>query len=659
MEKRLFWQLCNLSDRGILTENMHMKYILAGSVTLLFLVMSFVSRVSFPIAGIVKDAATGKVLKGVIVKVKGGATAVKTNDEGKFNLVIDGKNATLIFSAMGYVTVQQKVNEGDKQIEVQLAAVVNRLEELVVVGYGTEKDMSKDMAVAQTAAPAAVMLQGRVPGLSISTASRRKQHFPHEYERQPHDREGYDAITENNFKAVSDDPLSTFSIDVDAASYSNVRRMLSMGQLPPAGAVRIEEMINYFRYDYTPPVNGEPFSINTEIAACPWSPKHRLVSVGLQGKIIPTDDLPASNLVFLIDVSGSMGEPNKLPLVQQSLKLLVDQLRAKDRVALVVYAGSAGLVLPSTSGAEKMKIKDAIDRLESGGSTAGGAGIQLAYKMARDNFMKPGNNRIILCSDGDFNVGASSDAALEAMIENERKSGVFLTILGYGMGNYQDAKMQKLAGKGNGNHAYIDNLSEARKVLVKEFGGTLFAIAKDVKLQVEFNPSQVQAYRLVGYENRMLNKEDFNDDLKDAGELGSGHTVTALYEIIPTGVHSEFIKSVDPLRYQQKSNHVNNSTSEIMTIKFRYKLPDGEVSKLITRAVIAGTGTTSDNFRFAAAVAEFGMVLRNSSFKQQSSYENASKLAKGALGDDEEGYRSEFIRLIKNAQDIQNGISTR
>ena len=336
---------------------------------------------------------------------------------------------------------------------------------------------------------------------------------------KPYNTEDYDNIIENKFLAATQNPLSTFSIDVDEASYSNVRRYLENGSIPPAGAVRIEEMINYFDYDYTKPTNGEPFTVNTEISECPWNPQHKLVHIGLQGKEIPVDNLPPSNMDFLVDVSGSMDEPNKLPLVQASMKMLVDQLREKDKVAIVVYAGSAGLVLPSTSGANKIKIKEAIDNLQAGGSTAGGEGIKLAYKTAKENFIKNGNNRIILATDGDFNVGASSDDDLVRMIEQERKSGVFLSVLGYGMGNYKDNKMQQLADKGNGNHSYIDNINEARKVLVNEFGSTLFTIAKDVKIQIEFNPSKVQAYRLVGYENRMLASEDFNDDNKDAGEL--------------------------------------------------------------------------------------------------------------------------------------------
>ena len=467
--------------------------------------------------------------------------------------------------------------------------------------------------------------------------------------------EDYDNIVENKFLAATQNPLSTFSIDVDEAAYSNVRRYLENGSIPPAGAVRIEEMVNYFDYNYPKPVNGEPFTVNTEISECPWNPQHKLVHIGLQGKEIPVDNLPPSNMVFLVDVSGSMNEANKLPLVQASMNMLVDQLREKDKVAIVVYAGSAGLVLPSTSGSNKVKIKEAINNLEAGGSTAGGEGIILAYKTAKENFIKNGNNRIILATDGDFNVGVSSDDDLVRLIEQERKSGVFLSVLGYGMGNYKDNKMQQLADKGNGNHSYIDNIGEARKVLVNEFGSTLFTIAKDVKIQVEFNPSKVQAYRLVGYENRMMAAEDFNDDAKDAGELGSGHTVTALYEVIPVGVQDDFTKSVDQIKYQSNDRKFFDKTDEIMTIKLRYKKPDEDVSKLITHPVMdnhTALANTSDNFRFSAAVAEFGLLLRGSDYKQQSSYDQVVSLAKGSKGIDNNGYRSEFIRLVQAATSL-------
>jgi len=464
--------------------------------------------------------------------------------------------------------------------------------------------------------------------------------------------EGYDNIVENKFLAATQEPLSTFSIDVDEAAYSNIRRFLQNGALPPAGAVRIEEMINYFDYVYPKPQNEEPFTVNTEISECPWSPQHKLVHIGLQGKEIPVENLPNSNFVFLIDVSGSMDEPNKLPLVKSSLNMLVDQIRENDRVAIVVYAGNAGLVLPSTKGNDKTKIKEAINELGAGGSTAGGEGIRLAYKIAKENFVQDGNNRVILATDGDFNVGVSSEDELVRLIENERKGGVFLSVLGFGIGNYQDNKMQQLADKGNGNHSYIDNINEAKKVLVKEFGSTLFTIAKDVKIQIEFNPVKVQAYRLVGYENRMLAAEDFNDDTKDAGEIGSGHTVTALYEIIPVGVSDAFIKPVDPLKYQSNEKKIiSNGTNEIMTIKLRYKRPDGDISKLIQRSVVddqTNLANTSDNFRFSAAVAEFGLLLRNSEYKQQGNYQQVISLARSAKGKDENGYRAEFIGLAQS-----------
>nr|WP_240348159.1 VWA domain-containing protein [Longitalea arenae] len=453
--------------------------------------------------------------------------------------------------------------------------------------------------------------------------------------------------------AATQHPLSTFSIDVDEAAYSNVRRYINNGSIPPAGAVRIEEMVNYFDYSYPKPKNEEPFTVNTELSECPWNPQHRLVHIGLQGKEIPVRNLPNANLVFLIDVSGSMEDANKLPLVKSSLKILADQLRPDDKVAIVVYAGNAGLVLPSTSGANKSAIKQAIDQLEAGGSTAGGEGIQLAYTIARENFIKGGNNRIILATDGDFNVGASSDDELVALIEKERKSGVFLSVLGYGMGNYKDNKMQQLADKGNGNHSYIDNINEARKVLVTEFGSTLFTIAKDVKIQVEFNPAKVQGYRLIGYENRVMAAEDFNDDQKDAGELGSGHTVTALYEVIPAGVKTDFIGKVDELKYQPtKISLTPGGSDEIMTIKLRYKKPDEELSKLIVHPVNdthLALANTSDNFRFSAAVACFGMLLRNSAFKQHATFQQVLQLAKGAKGADENGYRQEFINLAQAA----------
>jgi Ca-activated chloride channel family protein len=409
--------------------------------------------------------------------------------------------------------------------------------------------------------------------------------------------------------------------------------------------------VNYFDYDYAPPKDEHPFAVHTEISTAPWNAKHRLIHIGLQGKKIPTENLPPSNLVFLLDVSGSMAEPNKLPLVKNSFRMLVEQLREEDRVAIVVYAGAAGVVLEPTSGSNKKEIIAALDRLEAGGSTAGGEGIRLAYALAKEHFKENGNNRMIIATDGDFNVGESSNAAMERLIEEKRKDGIFLTVLGYGMGNYKDSKMETLADKGNGNYAYIDNISEARKVLVNEFGGTLFTIAKDVKLQVEFNPTKVQAYRLIGYENRMLKSEDFNNDKKDAGDLGSGHTVTALYEIIPVGIKSEFF-NIDELKYSTTTiNPSAQASNELMTIKLRYKKPKEEQSKLIVHPLVDSNtelSKTSENFRWSASVAAFGMLLRESEFANGFTYDQILSMAQSARGSDEEGYRVEFINMVKS-----------
>jgi len=623
-----------------------MRYVFIGLIMMAIAMIAFKPNNPIIVQGQLKDEL-GAPIVGAMVCEKGKNNCTVTDTAGKYKLTVSSENSTLVFSSIGYSSVNVKVN-GRSTVNAQAKPTVNKLEEVVVTALGIAD---------------AEYEPGNSRGNYNLAQRKAKSSYPPPTPRYGNadtafNTEGYDAITENRFKDVKGNPLSTFSIDVDAASYSNIRRFLTQGQMPPAGSVRIEEMINYFHYDYPQPTNEDPFSINTEMAECPWNKNHRLVLIGLQGRKIPTVNLPPSNLVFLIDVSGSMEDENKLPLVKASMKLLVEQLREQDRVAIVVYAGNAGLVLPSTSGANKQRIKDAIDRLEAGGSTAGGAGIKLAYQVARQNLAKQGNNRVILCTDGDFNVGESSDASLESMIEKERQSGVFLTVLGYGMGNYQDAKMQKLADKGNGNHAYIDGINEARKVLVNEFGGTLFTIAKDVKLQIEFNPFKVQAYRLIGYENRMLNKEDFNNDQKDAGELGSGHTVTALYEIIPVGAKNEFQESVDPLKYQTNPNPGSSEGNEIMTVKFRYKKPDGDQSKLIVHPVIESLlafNRSSDNFRFAAAVAEFGLLLNKSDFKQQSSYANVTKLAQGALSKDEEGYRREFLQLVSKAFSIAGG----
>lgn len=475
------------------------------------------------------------------------------------------------------------------------------------------------------------------------------------------DREQYELTRENAFLGVVDNPLSTFSIDVDRASYGNVRRFVNANRLPPPGAVRIEELVNYFAYDYPDPEGAEPFAIHTELAGCPWNREHRLVRIALQGKRVDTEDLPPSNLVFLIDVSGSMQDPDKLALIKTALPLLVMQLRAVDRVAIVVYAGTAALWLDSTPGDRKRTILESIERLEAAGSTAGGAGITRAYEIAEENFVKSGNNRLILATDGDFNVGVTSDAALVQLIEEKRKGGVFLTVLGVGEGNLQDAKMEKLADHGNGNYAYLDDLLEAQKVLVSEMGGTLFTIAKDVKIQVEFNPARVKSYRLIGYENRLLAKEDFADDKKDAGELGAGHTVTALYEI--ETARDEHSSKETELRYVDVGIKPDAFTrEEILTVRLRYKAPDGDESKLVERTALdrgASFANASVDFRFATAVAELGMILRDSKFKGTASYDDVIETAESALGMDPNGYRAEFVELAETCKAIAPQVSER
>lgn len=467
--------------------------------------------------------------------------------------------------------------------------------------------------------------------------------------------EEYDPIFENDYLDVVRNPLSTFSIDVDAASYSNARRFIVQGQLPPKDAVRIEEFINYFNYDYPQPRDEHPFAVYTELAPCPWNPDRALLHIGLQGKAIPAAALPPSNLVFLLDVSGSMDDPYKLPLLKSAFQLLVEQLGPQDRIAIVVYAGAAGQVLPSTSCDQKEDILAAIHNLEAGGSTAGGEGLQLAYEIAAKHFLPAGNNRIILATDGDFNVGPSSDAELVRLIEEKRKSGIFLSVLGFGSGNYKDAKMEKLADHGNGNFYYIDNMLEAKKVLVSEMGGTLLTIAKDVKIQVEFNPAQVARYRLIGYENRLLQTEDFANDRKDAGELGAGHSVTALYELELTGTRPPATDSVD---YRYQTTRIKPeafASEELAALRLRYKQPSDTSSQLLQLAIpsrLTPPQQASADFRFAAAVAAFGLVLRQSAYKGSASFEKVLTLATPARGDDRAGYRDDFIRLVGEARAI-------
>ena len=466
------------------------------------------------------------------------------------------------------------------------------------------------------------------------------------------DTDEYDSFVENPFENSAVTPLSTFSIDVDNASYTNIRKFINNGQSVPKDAVRVEEMMNFFKYSYAQPTNDNPFSINTEYGDCPWNTNHKLVKIGLQGKEIPSGNLPNSNFVFLIDVSGSMSSENKLPLVIESLKVLTKQLRNEDKISIVVYAGAAGLVLPATSGNDKEKIIASLENLQAGGSTAGGEGIELAYKVAEENFIKGGNNRVIIATDGDFNVGASSDSDIISLIEEKRKSDVFLTCLGYGMGNYKDSKLEKLADKGNGNYAYIDNMQEANRFLGKEFKGSMFAIAKDVKIQIEFNPKHVQNYRLIGYENRKLRNEDFTNDAIDAGELGSGHTVTALYEIIPVDVKSDFSLAPIDLKYSKTKTENDSLANELATIKFRYKKPDGNKSIEIVQTIenqAINLENCSEDFKFCSAVAWFGLKLRASKLITNTNKSAILELAMKSKTKDIEGYRSEFIRLVESA----------
>lgn len=587
--------------------------------------------------GIIYDAADKSVIIGATVRVIETNAGTVSDANGAYWLKAD-KGQTIEVSYVGYKT--QKIKVKNAKTDVLLKQDVELLEEVVVVAFGTQQ-------------------QKMMTGSAVS-ARNGFHHRPPVIRPYPREvnTEEYESFKENRFLSAVNHPLSTFSLDVDAASYANVRRMINQGQMPDKDAVRVEEMINYFSYNYTQPKGAHPVNIVTEKAVCPWNNKHQVVRIGVKAREIPSETLPPSNFVFLIDVSGSMFGPNRLPLVKSSMKLLVNNLRAKDRVAIVTYAGSAGEALPSTSGADKQKIIEALDNLQAGGSTAGGAGIKLAYKIAEKNFVKGGNNRVILCTDGDFNVGVSSSEQLESLIETKRKSGVFLTVLGYGMGNYKDNKLQTLAQKGNGNHAYIDNLQEANKVLVNEFGSTMYAVAKDVKLQVEFNPNFVNAYRLIGYETRLLNDEDFNDDTKDAGELGAGHTVTALYEIVPVGVDVP-MGSVDKLKYQQTKNDTSlpkfTDSKELLTVKLRYKKPDEDVSKKLEVPVLANSANlnVSPDFNFAIAVAMFGQLLRDSDFKGDATYSKVLELARKGLTNDPNGYRREFVRLVEAVEQME------
>lgn len=618
---------------------------------MLFCIVAFAQEKT--ITGIVSDNLGP--LPGANVVVKGTTRGTQTDFDGKYSIKAK-EGETLVFSFTGYNSKSVKITKATT-INVVLDGTAT-LSEVVVIsdGYlrGTNKEPKKVKGVVPGIQVAANSESIRIRGISSMKQEDRISNpiYPSKSDTVvPNvNDEDYGTFVENVFESPKSSPLSTFSIDVDNASYTNIRRFINNGQKVPKDAVRVEEMMNFFKYNYPEPKGEHPFSINTEYSECPWNTNNKLVRIGLQGKNIDDEKLPASNLVFLIDVSGSMFSENKLPLLKQSMKVLVNQLRAEDKVSIVVYAGAAGLVLPPTSGDKKMTIIDALEKLSAGGSTAGGAGIQLAYKTAKENFIKNGNNRVVLATDGDFNVGASSDNDMQRLIEEERKSGVFLTCLGFGMGNYKDSKMETLANKGNGNYAYIDNIQEANRFLGKEFKGSMFAIAKDVKIQIEFNPAHVQAYRLIGYENRKLRPEDFKNDAIDAGELGSGHTVTALYEIIPVNTKSKFFTPTDELKYTKTEPSATNLTNELATIKFRYKKPDGEKSIEMVEVIknnVLSLEQTSEDFKFCASVAWFGLKLRDSELVSNKSISDIKNLTKNNIKNDNEGYKAEFIRLME------------
>ena len=627
------------------TVNMPRTIILTIGMMMLFSIG--LSAQKMTVSGTV-TAENKKVLPGVTVVIKGTLTGTTTNREGRYSIMAQ-KGDVINFQFIGYQTFSVQVK--DSTLNVVLKEDKVKLEEVVVTGQHqrTTKQITGSVQSVQTMT---VRDQAQAESMALERNVIRftSPVISHDHEAQE---EEYSRLPSNAFRLAWEHPLSTFSLDVDAASYSNIRRFINNGQLPPPEAVRTEEMINYFTYDYPAPRGKDPVSITTEVAPAPWNTRHRLVHIGIKAREVEKEKLPPSNLVFLIDVSGSMDQPNKLPLLKSSLKLLVSQLRKTDRVSIVTYANNVREYLPSTSGEEKEKINAVIESLHASGGTAGGAGIQTAYRVAKQYFIKEGNNRVILATDGDFNIGISRDDELEKFIEKERQGGVFLTVLGFGMGNYKDKKMQVLAEKGNGNHAYIDNIQEAKRVLVNEFSGSLFTIAKDVKLQIEFNPAHVKAYRLIGYESRMLEDRDFNDDTKDAGEIGVGHTVTALYEVIPVGVESSFAGETDPLKYQKSDTPKKQLTGspEMLTVKLRYKQPSSDTSAKMEVTVTDSrtTDRLSANFRFSAAVAGFGMLLQDSPYKNNLTFDKVLRLARQSVGEDPEGYRREFIRLVESA----------
>jgi len=598
------------------------------------------------VTGRISDATTGAPLGGVQVAEEGGRLVVATRGDGIYLVRLGdewvGRELALVAQRSGYEVARRTV---------RVAAGTNTLD-FVLKPRLEEEGLLMDAILAVGKLVPSMAREAHVPAAGAPVLH---QALPGRFNPN-FNTEGYAFIQENVFLAAAANPLSTFSIDVDRASYANVRRFIHDGVRPPVDAVRIEELVNYFPYADAPPRAGDaPLAIHTEVGTAPWQPLHRLVRIALKARSVDMREAPSSNLVFLLDVSGSMNSPDKLPLLKTAFGMLVDQLRPRDRVAIVVYAGAAGLVLPSTPGSDKETILGAIQSLEAGGSTAGGAGLRLAYQVAAENHIRGGNNRVILATDGDFNVGVSSDAEMIRLIEEKRAQGTFLTVLGFGTGNLKDSKMEQIADHGNGNYAYIDSALEAKKVLVGEMGGTLLTVAKDVKLQVEFNPARVAAYRLIGYENRILAAEDFRDDTKDAGELGAGHSVTALYEVIPVGVESPVeIRGLDSLRYRAPTPRTGAAAGpELLFVKLRYKEPDADASRPLEVPVLDRVGQPSADFRFASAVAAWGMLLRESEFCRGYTLGQVAALARGSLGDDPEGYRSEFVRLVETARTME------
>jgi Ca-activated chloride channel homolog len=604
---------------------------------------SIVIAQSRTIYGTVSDASNGHPIPGVIISVKGTHILTHTDFYGNYSITIGTGRQILVFSFVGMKTVEIEAGKEDR-LNVAMEQDIAVLEEVIVLGSGTNRRNQRRHQIT-----------GSVYDAEYSPSP---VYIVVEEDYNRMYQESYAALSETGFQDVLKNPLSTFSIDVDNAAYSNIRRFINNGQMPPANAVRIEEMLNYFSYNYPEPRGEHPFAMHTELSACPWNPHSQLLHVGLKASEIDKGELPGSNLVFLIDVSGSMRQDNRLPLAKTAMSMLLEELRPDDRVSIVVYSGRTELLLESTPASKKGKILSAIASLQAAGGTAGGQALRMAYDVAESNFIKEGNNRIIMCTDGDFNVGETSLDAMQQLVEDKRRRGVHLTVLGFGMGNFKDDRLELIANKGNGNYAYIDNIQEARKVLVHEFAGTLFTLANDVKLQIEFNPARAKAYRLIGYENRRLNPEDFNNDAKDAGEMGAGHTVTALYEIIPAGSDVPIPGGVDPLRYQPNPESVRpDNNAELLTIKARYKEGVGERSVMFEQAVQGRVIPRCHAHRKNSGLLRQWLSLvcccsiRPS--KAMRPYENVLKLALEGKGrDDHEGYRAEFINLVRTAQSL-------